>query len=95
MIQRLCAEISKHVNGRKRPLVTEVAGRILACRVQAASGHDGVETLALLPARPGWGARLLIVVTDKGYRGRFARHLAKLGLFVAAGDKIPLSFWPR
>ena len=80
----------KHVNGRKRQIVTDVEGRILACRVHAANGHDGVEALALLPVRPpGWGQRLVTVVTDKGYRGRFARHLARLGLTHQVGSRPP------
>lgn len=73
-------EGGKHVNGRKRRILTDVQGRILACRVHAANGHDGGEALALLPARPNWGQRLITVVTDRGYRGRFARYRARLGL---------------
>ena len=61
----------------------------MACRVHAASGHDGVEALQLLPARPSWGTRLFTVVTDKGYRGRFARYLAKLGLVHQVGSRPP------
>lgn len=34
--------MSKHVNGRKRQIMTDVKGRILTCRVHAANGHDGV-----------------------------------------------------
>ena len=80
----------KHVNGRKRQIVTDVQGRILACRVHTANGHDGVQALALLPVRPpGWGQRLARVVTDKGYRGRFARHLARLGLTHQVGSRPP------
>jgi len=79
----------KHVNGRKRQIITDVEGRILACRVHAANGHDGVEALALLPARPRWGQRLRTVVTDKGYRGRFARHLSRLGLAHQVGSRPP------
>ena len=79
----------KHVNGRKRQILPDVQGRILACRVHAANGHDGVEALQLLPARPAWGARLVTVVTDKGYRGRFARHVAKLGLMHQIGSRPP------
>ena len=79
----------KHVNGRKRQIMTDVQGRILACRVHAANGHDGVEALALLPARPTWGQRLVTVVTDKGYRGRFARHVTRLGLTHQIGSRPP------
>ena len=70
----------KYVNGRKRQILPDVQGRILACRVHAAKGHDGGEALQLLPARPAWGARLATVITDRGYRGRFARYVVKLGL---------------
>jgi transposase len=79
----------KHVNGRKRQLITDVHGRILACRVHAANAHDGAEAVALLPARPGWGQRLTTVVTDQGYRGRFARHLHRLGLAHQVGSRPP------
>lgn len=64
-------------------------GRILACRVHAANGHDGLQALLLLPARPAWGVRLVTVVTDKGYRGRFAWHVAKLGLTHQLGSRPP------
>ena len=68
----------KHVNGRKRQIVTDVEGRIFACFVHAANGHDGTAAaLGLLPKRPGWGQRL---VTDNGYRGVFAAHPQALGL---------------
>ncbi|MEJ7666821.1 MAG: transposase [Hymenobacter sp.] len=77
------------LNGRKRQILTDVQGRILACRVHAANGHDGVEALALLPALPSWGQRLVTVVTDKGYRGRFARQLARLGLRHQLGSRPP------
>jgi transposase len=77
------------VNGRKRQIVSDVQGRIFACRVHAANGHDGVEALPLLPVRPAWGMRLLTVVTDKGYRGRFARHITSPGLRHQIGSRPP------
>ena len=70
----------KHVNGRKRQIVTDVDGRIFACRIHAANGHDGAQALKLLPTRPSWGQRLTTMVTNKGYRGRFAAHLQTLRL---------------
>lgn len=80
----------KRVNGRKRQLLTDVQGRILTCRVHAANGHDGSQARQLLPHRPrGWGTRLRTVVTDKGYRGRFTRHLARLGLAHQVGSRPP------
>ena len=79
----------KRVNGRKRQLITAVQGRILACRVHAANGHDGRQACQLLPSRPTWGERLRTVVTDKSYRGRFARHLMRLGLGHQVGSRPP------
>ena len=70
----------KHVNERKRQIVIDVDGRIFACRIHAANGHDGGQALKLLPTRPSWGQRLTTVVTDKGYRGRFAAYLQSLRL---------------
>ena len=52
----------KHVNGRKRQILTDVQESILACRVHAANGHDRVEALDLLPARPHLVQRLPTVV---------------------------------
>ena len=75
---------SKHVNGRQRQIVTDVEGRIFACFVHAANGHDDMAAvLGFLPKRPGWGQRLvtvLTVLTDNGNRGSFAAHLQALGL---------------
>lgn len=94
---RLAPRISGHrglaggkcINGRKRQLPTAVQGRILACRVHAATGHAGVQALALLPARPKWGQRLMTGGPDKGYRGRFARHLARRGPAHQPGSRPP------
>ncbi|GAC1604694.1 MAG: hypothetical protein NVS3B25_33990 [Hymenobacter sp.] len=79
----------KRVNGRKRQILNDVDGRILACRVHAANGHDGGEARHLLPRRPVWGTRLRTVVTDKSYRGRFAQHLSRLGLGHQVGSRPP------
>ena len=79
----------KRVNGRKRQLVTDVDGRIFACRVHAANGHDGVQAKVLLAKGLSWGGRLQTVVTDKGYRGRFAGHLRTLGLAHQLGSRPP------
>ena len=80
----------KCVNGRKRQIITDVDGRIFACYVHAANGHDGgCARQGLLPKRPAWGQRLLTVVTDKGYRGRFAEHLRTRGLTHQLGSRPP------
>jgi transposase len=79
----------KHVNGRKRQLLVDTGGRIWAAHVHAANHHDGAAALALLPHRPWWGGRLHAVVTDNGYRGRFAEHLFTLGLRHELASKPP------
>ena len=71
----------KHINGRKRPIITGVEGRIFTCYVHAANGHDGTAaTRGLLPQRPAWGVRRVTVLNDNGCRGSFAAHLQALGL---------------
>ena len=71
----------KHVNGRRRPIITGVEGRIFTCYVHAANGHDGTAaTRGLLPQRPAWGVRRVTVLTDNGCQGSFAAHLQALGL---------------
>ncbi len=70
----------KHVNGRKRQILVDTGGRIWAAHVHAANQHDGTAGVALLPHRPWWAWRLQSVLTDTGYRGRFADHLATPGL---------------
>ena len=70
----------KHVNGRKRQLLTDSGGRIWCAHVHAANGHDSPAARALLPQRPWWARRLRTVLTDQAYRGCFAQHLMSLGL---------------
>ncbi len=71
----------KHVNGRKRQIITAVEGRIFAVHVHAANGHDGTAAAhGLLPTTPSWGERLATILTDQGYCGRFADHVQALGL---------------
>ena len=65
----------KCVNGRKRQIVTDVEGCIFACYVHAANGHDGTAaSQGLLPQRPGWGQRLVTVLT---HRQRLPRRLCR------------------
>lgn len=68
----------------------DVDGRIFACYVHAANGQDGgCARQGLLPKQPAWGQRLLTMVTNKGYRGRFAEHLRTLGLAHQLGSGPP------
>ncbi|OON70354.1 IS5 family transposase [Hymenobacter sp. CRA2] len=78
----------KWVNGRKRQILVDTGGRIWAAHVHAANGHDSA-AVALLPHRPWWGWRLRAVLTDNGYRGRFAQHLAGFGVRHELASKPP------
>ena len=63
------------------PIITDVEGRIFAVHVHAANGHDGTAAArGLLPCVPSWGQRLTTILTDQGYRGRFADHVRALKL---------------
>ena len=79
----------KRVNGRKRQILVDTGGRIWAAYVHAANQHDGTAAVALLPHRPWWSWRLRTVLTDNGYRGGFADHLATLGLRHELASKPP------
>jgi transposase len=70
----------KHVNGRKRQILTDSGGRIWAAQVHAAHHHDSRGALPLLPGRTWWTQPLALVLTDAAYRGHFAQHLGTLGL---------------
>lgn len=73
----------KRVNGRKRQVLCDTGGRIWQVVVHAANGHDSRAAPALLPRvdqlRPAWASRLRTVLTDRAYRGQFARHVQALG----------------
>lgn len=73
----------KCVNGRKRQLLGDSGGRSWRVVVHAANGPDRRAAQPLLPARqglrPAWAARLRSVLTDKAYRGQFARQGQALG----------------
>lgn len=79
----------KHVNGRKRQILTDSGGRIWAAHVHAAHGHDSRGALGLLPHRPWWARRLQTVCPDAAYRGRFAHHLHKLGMAHMVASRPP------
>ena len=58
--------------------------------MHVANGHDGTEaTQGLLPQRPGWGQRLVTVLTDNGHLGGFAAHLHALGLHQELASRPP------
>jgi len=74
------------VSGRFYPLCKAVSLPAGYTRSRARMGSKRCRCCPLVRI---WGARLLTVVTDKGYRGRFARHVAKRGLVHQIGSRPP------
>ena len=70
----------KKVNGRKRQIITDSEGRIFAVLVHAANLHDGAQAITMLKERPAWASEAKLVLSDRGYLGRFADHLKALGI---------------
>ncbi|NTV45405.1 MAG: IS5 family transposase [Chlorobiales bacterium] len=59
----------KNVKGRKRHILTDTAGLLVAARVIAASTHESQDLLSLLQKIRGKFGYLDIVFADGGYRG--------------------------
>lgn len=70
----------KKVNGRKRHILVDVCGRIYQSHVHAANLYDGNEGQELLDISMEHFDRLEKIMTDKNYRGKFAKAVENLGL---------------
>ena len=85
--------VEKKVKGRKRHVVTDVCGNLLAVKVHAANIHDTksggaifAETLLKYPTITG-------VCADAGYRKTFEHEVAKNGVTVDISAKIKPKEW--
>ena len=83
----------KKIKGRKRHVVTDVCGNLLAIKVHAANIHDTksggtvfAEVLEKYPTIKG-------ACGDAGYRKTFEAELAKLGITVDISAKIKPKEW--
>lgn len=70
----------KNVKGRKRHILTDTAGLLVAARVIAANGHESQDLLTLLQTVRGKFRHLEVVFADGGYRGFEALVSAGFGL---------------
>lgn len=71
---------NKKVNGRKRHILVDVAGRIYRAHVHAANLHDSPQGVNLLENLKEEFDRLSVVMADKSYRGTFAEAVNKMEL---------------
>lgn len=71
---------NKKVNGRKRQILVDVLGRIWSAVVHAAHEHDSPAGVPLLEQIQEAMPRLKKIMTDKSYRGTFAKAVEQLGL---------------
>jgi transposase len=77
----------KKVNGRKRQIAVDSAGRIWCAHVTAANVADSRGGLGLLDWVPR--QRLATVLTDAGYRGEFGQALAKIDVRFEVASRPP------
>jgi transposase len=82
-------DAAKQVNGRKRQVAVDSGGRLWAVHVHAANDHDSRAGCHLLWHLKQVRARLKVVLTDSGYRGRFADWVTKMGLSFEVASKPP------
>jgi putative transposase len=82
----------KKVKGRKRHIVTDIEGNILAVRVHAANTHDTKGGCAVF-ARAFWKyPSLKGVCGDEGYRGTFFDFVKSLKLNCDISERIKPKF---
>ena len=77
---------NKHINGRKRHIVVDKHGLLLAVGVSAAHCHDGQEGIELLWKLTQF-ERLDTFCLDKAYKGRFLEALQIYGWKAEFGQK--------
>jgi putative transposase len=83
----------KKVKGRKRHIVTDTMGNILAVVVHAANVHDTVAGIMALRKAFELYPSLKGVCADAGYRKTFVKDAAELGLPVDISEKIKPGEW--
>jgi putative transposase len=83
----------KKVKGRKRHIVTDTLGNILAVVVHAANIHDTVAGIMALRKAFALYPSLKGVCADAGYRKTFVKDAAELGLPVDISEKIKPGQW--
>ena len=83
----------KKVKGRKRHIISDTLGNILAVVVHAANIHDTVGGIRVLKKAFQLYPNLKAVCGDEGYRKTFVENAASLGLPVDITEKIKPKQW--
>jgi putative transposase len=69
--------VGKNIHGRKRQLVVDVRGNLLAIVVHAADIPDREALVLLLDEYAAGWSRLLVILADAGYRAEWRDELAR------------------
>ena len=85
--------VEKKVKGRKRHVVTDVCGNLLAVKVHAANIHDTKSGGEVFAAALRKYPTIAGVCGDAGYRKTFEEEVAKLGATVDISAKIKPKEW--
>jgi putative transposase len=83
---------NKKANGRKRFIVTDVLGLVMAVAVCAADVSEqagGVRVLKEFQGTPAWTGRLEVVLADMGFRGSPVVWCAANGIRMDISNKLP------
>ena len=78
----------KKVKGRKRHIVTDIMGNLLAVRVHAANIHDAVGGVDVMKDALNKYPSLKGVCADDAYRKSFKEIFEKLGITVDISERI-------
>lgn len=78
----------KKIKGRKRHIVTDIDGNLLAVKVHAANIHDTKGGCAVLDAALWKYPSIEGVCGDEGYRGTFVEYGESLGIKVDISERI-------
>ena len=78
----------KKIKGRKRHIVTDTSGNLLAVKVHAANIHDTVGGCETFKKAVDKYSTIKGVCGDDGYRKTFEEYVEKLGLRVEISKKI-------
>jgi len=80
--------VEKKIKGRKRHIVTDTMGNLLAVKVHAANIHDTVAGGEVFGEAVLWYPSIQGVCGDAGYRKTFEKYVISMGLKVEIVERI-------
>ena len=86
-------DVGKKVKGRKRHIVSDVMGNLLAVKVHAANIHDTVAGEAVFKAAYAKYPSIKGCAADAGYRKTFVNALKEIGIPVDIIEKVMPKIW--